>query len=411
MKECNKNNKMQSTTAILLFLLISLSVFPLLAGNTTTETLVKGNTEFAVALYRELERTEGNIFFSPYSISTALAMTYGGARGNTAKQMANVLHFIPDNNLLHPGFARLEAQMHAVQQRGYVELNIANSLWPHGNYPFLPEYLILIRKYYKVTRTTVDYMRAADKARNTINKWVEEKTNKKIMNLIPPGILNELTRLVLVNAIYFKGNWASRFDGNRTEEADFYLLNGKTIRTPMMNQVQIFKYGEYGKLQILELPYDGNDLSMIVFLPNKPNGLAKLDNYLTVERLETWLSVLRKRKVKVFLPKFTMTSYFRLDKTLAGMGMPDAFTTAADFSGMDGTRWLYIQAVLHKAFVGVDEVGTEAAAATAGLLGKRGPSTTQPTVFRADHPFFFLIRENKTGSILFMGKLLNPAQK
>ncbi|NIM10586.1 MAG: serpin family protein [Candidatus Aminicenantes bacterium] len=401
---------MPSTTAILLILLVSLTVLPLSAGNTTTETLVKGNTTFAVELYRKLERMEGNIFFSPYSISTALAMTYGGARGNTAKQMADVLHFIPDNNVLHPGFAGLEAQMNDVRQRGYVELNVANSLWPQENYPFLPEYLDLIKEYYKVSITPVDYKGAAEKARNTINKWVEEKTKKKITNLIQPGILTELTRLVLVNAIYFKGNWASRFDVNRTEETDFYLLNGKIVRTPMMNQVQIFKYGEYGKLQILELPYDGNDLSMIVFLPNKPNGLAKLDNYLTVERLETWLSVLRKRKVKVFLPKFKMTSYFRLDKTLAGMGMPDAFNAAADFSGMDGTRELFIQAVLHKAFVGVDEEGTEAAAATAGLLGKKGPPP-RPTVFRADHPFFFLIRENKTGSILFMGKLLNPAQK
>jgi serpin B len=411
MKECKKINKMQSTTAILLLLLVSLTVLPLSAGKTTTETLVKGNTAFAVKLYRELERTEGNIFFSPYSISTALAMTYGGARGNTAKQMADVLHFIPDNNVLHPGFAGLEAKMNAVRQRGYLELNVANSLWPQENYPFLPEYLDLIKEYYNVSITPLDYKGAADKARNIINKWVEEKTKKKITNLITPGILNELTRLVLVNAVYFKGNWASRFDGNRTQEADFYLLNGKTVRTPMMNQVQIFKYGEYGKLQILELPYEGNDLSMIVFLPNKPNGLAKLDNYLTVERLETWLSVLRKRKVKVFLPKFKITSYFRLDKTLAGMGMPDAFSDAADFSGMDGTRWLFIQAVLHKAFIGVDEKGTEAAAATAVVMYKKGPPPAQPAVFRADHPFFFLVRENKTGSILFMGKVLNPAKK
>jgi serpin B len=389
--------------------IILLAVIVLVGGSVSWAAVVKGNTAFALDLYQELKGTKGNLFFSPYSISTALAMTYGGARGNTAQEMAEVLHFPSDHRELHPDFARLEARLKAAQEKGEIQLNVANALWPQQGYPFLEEYLQMMQEYYQVVITPVDYKRAAEAARKKINQWVEEKPKNKIRDLVQPGILDTLTRLVLTNAIYFKGNWASRFDGNRTEEARFFLLFRKTaVRVPMMHQKNKFKYGEFDTLQILELPYDGNALSMLVFLPKDINGLPQLEKNLTAAALEQWTSGLREREVQVFLPKFKMTSQFRLGKTLSSMGMRDAFDlNKADFSGMDGRpNWLYIDEVIHKAFVNVNEEGTEAAAATAVVMKKRGPAPTH--VFRADHPFLFLIRENSTGSILFMGRVVNP---
>jgi len=373
--------------------------------------VVEGNTAFALDLYRELKDTKGNLFFSPYSISTALAMTFAGARENTAKQMADVLHFPSGQNDVHPAFGQLETLLNEVQTKGDIQLNVANSLWPQEGYPFLAEYLALVKEYYGVVITPVDYRKAAEKAREIINQWVEEKTKDKIKNLIQPGVLDAVTRLVLVNAIYFKGNWASQFDEKRTKEDTFYLLSGKTVQTPLMAQEKEFAYRDEEFLQVLELPYVGESLSMIVLLPKEKDGLPQLEKQLTAANLRMWTSSPRKRKVKVFLPRFKMTSQFSLSKTLAAMGMRDAFNPdKADFSGMDGRpNWLYIGAVLHKAFVDVNEEGTEAAAATAVVMKIR-MVLDQPT-FRADHPFIFLIRENTTGSILFLGRVMDPSQK
>ncbi|MBW2010870.1 MAG: serpin family protein, partial [Deltaproteobacteria bacterium] len=255
--------------------------------------------------------------------------------------------------------------------------------------------------------TPLNYKIDHEAARITINKWVEQKTNDKIKELIKRGILDPLVRLVLTNAIYFKGNWADRFDKNLTKDAMFHLLPGKSIKVPMMNQKQKFGYAEHENLQILELPYVGEDLSMLVLLPKKVDGLTELENKLTTDNLKKWTRHLGEREVRVFLPKFEMTSAFRLDKTLALMGMPDAFSMNADFSGMDGTQKLNISAVIHKAFIAVDEQGTEAAAATGVVIGVT--SLPQPApVFRADHPFMFLIRENLSKSILFFGRVVDP---
>jgi serpin B len=373
--------------------------------------VVEGNTDFAIDLYRELKDTKGNLFFSPYSISTALAMTYAGARENTARQMADVLHFPSGQKEVHPAFGHLETLLNEIQTKGDIHLNVANSLWPQEGYPFLEEYLVLVKKYYGVVITPLDYQRAAEKARKIINQWVEEKTKDKIKNIIPPGVLDALTRLVLVNAIYFKGNWANPFDEKWTKDDTFYLLSGRTIRTPLMAQKRLFAYGEEEFLQVLELPYEGKGLSMIVLLPEEKDGLPQLEKQLTAGNLRMWTSRLRKQKVKVFLPRFKMTSQFSLSKTLAAMGMRDAFNpNKADFSGMDGRlNWLYIGAVIHKAFVDVNEEGTEAAAATAVVM--RIKMAPQPPTFRADHPFIFLIRENSTGSILFLGRVMDPGQK
>ncbi len=405
---------MKCQTRIFSLLLTMVSVLspslPLADIDSNLKIVVEGNTAFALELYQKLRGAEGNLFLSPYSISTALAMTYAGARENTAKQMAETLHFSLEQQQLHAAFAKLESHLNAVQKKGDIQLNVANSLWPQKDYPFLQEYLALIKECYGVLITPVDYQTAREAASKLINQWVEEKTNNKIRDLIQPGVLDVLTRLLLVNAIYFKGNWASQFEEKLTEDAPFYLLSGETIQVPTMSQKQEFGYTEDQSLQILELPYIGNDLSMLVLLPKQANGLAEIEKNLTVENLRKWTAQLREQEVMVFLPKFKMTSQFRLDKALISMGMSEAFDmNKANFAGMDGNpNWLYIAAVIHKAFVDVNEEGTEAAAATAVVTEVL---SAPPVTFRADHPFIFLIRENLTGSILFLGRVIDPTKE
>lgn len=385
-----------------------------------TAAVVAGNTEFALELYAKLKddlnikEADGNLFFSPYSISTALAMTWAGARGETEKQMADVLHFSLPQERVHQALGALEKQLNAADKnRGY-QLSVANALWGQKGYGFLNEFLTLTKKNYDAGLRELDFVNPVEreKARKTINKWVEKKTNKKIKDLIQPGILNELTRLVLTNAIYFKGDWAIQFDKKDTRDAPFKLSADKEVTVPMMHLEDRFKYAETNDLQILELPYKGQDLSMIVLLPKKVDGLAELEKSLTVKNLDTWLSELRKQEVRVYLPKFKMTTGpLELRNILKSMGMKDAFSLPpADFSGMTGTKDLFISNVLHKAFVAVDEKGTEAAAATAvGMTTTAIPKP--PVIFRADHPFVFLIKDNRSGSILFMGRVMNPAKQ
>ena len=368
--------------------------------------IVSGNTEFALELYRALGTTSGNLFSSPYSISTALAMTYAGARGNTATQMARALHFLLEQEMLHSSFAALQARLNQLESTHDIQLKIANTLFPHKRYAFLEEFLTLTKQFYGARITPLDYANP-EAARQTINTWVEDKTESKIKDLIPPRILDDLTRLVLVNAIYFKGNWANPFYENITSEAPFWIASDRHVDARMMSQKDTFKYFEDANLQVLELPYIGNDLSMLILLPREIGGLEKLETRLTRETLDRWINNLRMREVIVCLPRFEMTFPFRLDDTLQTLGLVDAFDmNKANFSGMDGSRELYIGAVLHKAFVAVDEKGTEAAAATAVIMQLR--AMTIPPTFRADHPFVFLIRENSTGSILFLGRMVAP---
>ncbi|MBW1809929.1 MAG: serpin family protein [Deltaproteobacteria bacterium] len=401
--------KAVTLSAVLTIILFTSQVFA--GGLLDEEICAKDNSAFAVDLYQKLCESDGNIFFSPYSISTALAMTYAGARGNTEKQMAKTLKFSLGQKKLHAAFAVIESSLKALSKAGDVKLSVANSLWPQSGYKFLDAYTSQIKKHYGVIITPVNYKSAPKAARKTINKWVEEKTQAKIKNLIPPNLLDSLTRLVLVNAIYFKGNWKSQFEASQTKDAPFYVTAKKTVQAPTMSQKHKFGYAETKSLQVLELPYLGSDLSMILLLPKKTDGLKQLESDLTVENLKSWTGRLREKKVKVFLPKFKMTSMFDLSKTLKAMGMPDAFNRSkADFSGMDGKpAWLYIAAVLHKAFVEVNEKGTEAAAATAVVMKGRSKAAAPPT-FRADHPFIFLITEIRTGSILFMGRVTDPTK-
>ncbi|MBN1135598.1 MAG: SRPBCC domain-containing protein [Anaerolineae bacterium] len=375
-----------------------------------TETAVQGNTEFALELYQQLRAEKGNLFFSPYSISAALAMTYAGARGNTEIQMAQALHFLLAQEELHPAFALLEAKLGDIGRRGDVQIKVANALWPDVGYQFLEEFLALTEKHYGASITPL-YYSDPEAARQKINGWVEGKTEEKIKELIPPGILDSLTRLVLVNAIYFKGNWASQFEKELTEAAPFMVTATETVQAPMMTQEHTFRYGESSDVQVLELPYVGGDLAMIILLPRKVDGLVELETALTVENLEKWTGDLWDGQVRVLLPRFKVSQGFKLNDALISMGMGDAFDQSkANFSGMDGcVGSLYIAAALHKAFVDVNEEGTEAAASTAVVMGLRY-APPPPPVFRADHPFVFMIREKSTGSILFLGRVVNPVQ-
>jgi serine protease inhibitor len=380
----------------------------LTTDETAVNLLIQANTQFALDLYQKIRTEPGNLFFSPYSISTALAMTYAGARGETAVQMAQTLRLTMAEEQLHPVFGRLEAMLNEIEQKGDIQLRVANALWPHVKYNFLPDYLALLEKYYGTSVTAVDYNQA-EAARQMINEWVEEKTADKIKNLIPAGTLDALTRLVLVNAIYFKGNWANQFNPDVTEKQPFWLAAGGSVDVPLMRRTTEFGYAERDDLQILELPYTGRDLSMIVLLPREIDGLAGLEEKLTPANLARWTDRLWSTKVVVLLPKFRLTFTMGLNGVLQEMGMADAFSMGkANFSGMDGTKELYMGAVLHKAFVEVNEEGTEAAAATAVVMVASAAPPQPPPVFRADHPFLFLIRENSTGSILFLGRVTNP---
>jgi serpin B len=375
-------------------------------GGSSVEAVVRGNTEFALALYQKVRTVEGNLFFSPYSISTALAMAYAGARGNTETQMAQALHFVLKQEQLHPAFAFLEAKLRDLQREGHIQLRVANALWPQKGYALQDEFLALSNLCYGALVTGVDY-RDVGTACATINAWVEEKTEGKIQDMIPSGLLDAMTRLVLVNAIYFKGNWASQFDQSLTRDAAFWVTADEQVHVPMMMNTHWYGYREGDGLQTLELPYAGNNLSMIVLLPKEIDGLTELEERLTVENLGRWLEHRERWQVDVLLPRFEISSPFRLEAALMSMGMVDAFRDAADFSGMDGSKALTLRAVLHKAFAAVTEEGTEAAAATAVAMQLIGLSSPLP-VFRADHPFVFLIRENSTGSILFLGRVVNP---
>lgn len=394
---------------IKLFSLMMVSLSAVAADERTPEqTLVRDNTAFAVDLYQQLRSTEGNLFFSPYSISTALAMTYAGARADTETQMAEALHFSLGQAALAPASGQLQSRLNEVQKSGNVQLGFANSLWPQKGHPFLKEYLDLTERNYGAAIVPLDFAQGPEQARTRINDWVEKKTQDKIQDLIPSGTLNALTRLVLANAIYFKGNWETQFKPRDTKDAPFYLTADRTVSVPMMTGKKTCSYANLGSLQVLQLPYTGEELSMIVLLPMERDGLGQLEEELSVETLDQWRDALRATKVIVSLPRFEMTSTFRLDQTLQSLGMRDAFdATMANFAGMDGrTNGLYIGAALHKAFVEVNEQGTEAAAATGVAIGV----TSMPPSCRVDHPFLFLIQENQTGSILFLGRVTNPSQ-
>jgi serpin B len=379
-------------------------------------TLVHGNNAFALDLYARIGHGEGNRFISPFSISAALAMTYAGAAEQTAVQIARTLHFNLPPGQLHPAFHQLIAELHSrsagsagSQERADVELFTANALWTQTGEHILPDFQKRIEVNYQGGLYPVDFRASAETARRTINTWVEERTKGKIQDLLKPEHIESRTVLVLTNAIYFKALWETPFSSQMTSPADFYTSSTARIRIDMMNLSSRFAYYDETGFQALELPYKGRTLAMVVLLPKAKDGLAQFESSLTAAKLEGWLSKLSPRRVEVSFPKFKLSVECELKEPLSELGMPIAFDPrAADFSGMSGSREFCISAVVHKAFVEVEEKGTEAAAAT-GVVAARGSAvTTLPTVFRADHPFVFLIRDTRNGSILFLGRLVKP---
>jgi serine protease inhibitor len=369
--------------------------------------VVKGNTAFAVDLYGNLRSQEGNLFCSPYSISTALAMTYAGARGPTADEMARTLHFTLDQDRLHPACGALRQVLGGDgKKRGY-ELYTANGLWGQKGYGFLDDFLKVTRDHYHAPLTEVDFVKAPEDARKTINDAVAKETKGRVKDLLPSGIINDHTRLVLTNAIYFKAGWASKFNKNATSEAAFHVKPDEKVSVPMMRQTVKSPFFDAGNFQVLELPYLEKELSMVIFLPKKVDGLAEFEKELTVARLADVLSKLHVAKLEVWLPRFKMTGEFRLKKELSELGMPTAFSSKdADLSGMNGKKNLFLQEAVHSTFIEGNEEGTEAAGATAVVGGE----DSLPPSFKADHPFLFVIRENQTGTILFMGRVVNPGK-
>jgi serpin B len=378
--------------------------------DSTMSPVVEGNTRFALDLYAKLLNEPGNLFSSPKSISTALAMAYAGARGETAAQMSRTLHFEGPRDKLDEAFAAIRQQLAPRGENPGYRLSVANRLWGQQGFHFLPDFLALTRDYYGAELAQVDFINHTEDARTTINEWVEKQTESRIKDLVPQGVLSPLTRLVLTNAVYFKGTWSRPFVKALTKEDDFHVSSDKTTRVPMMYRSDDLRLGNEDGLKALELPYGNGDLAALFLLPDKVDGLAALERSLDDVSLKRWLGSLRKQKVNVFLPRFTFSSAFSLSTILSELGMPAAFDPdRADFSGMSTQDRVFISAVLHKAFVDVNEEGTEAAAATGVAVGiKSAISPHEPIVFRADRPFLFLIVDNRSKSILFIGRVVNP---
>jgi len=374
--------------------------------------LVEGNSAFAFELYQELKEKEGNLFYSPHSISLALAMTYAGARGETAQQMADTLQFILEQERLHPAFNWLDAEL-ARRGEGAAgkdgegfRLNIVNAIWGQKDYEFLSDFLDVLAENYGAGLRILDFITETEKSRLAINDWVSDQTEGRIEDLIPQGAIGALTRLVLTNAIYFNAAWEYPFDEDMTADGPFYLLDGGQVIVPMMKQTESFGYTEGEGYQAVELLYDGCELSMVIFLPEAGNFEA-FEEGLQAQQVDAIINDLQNTQVTLTMPQFEFDSEFSLKDTLADMGMPIAFSGGADFSGMTGNRELSISDVLHKAFVSVDEAGTEAAAATAVIM-ELTAAPEPPVEVTLDHPFIFLIRDIETGAIIFIGRVMNP---
>jgi serpin B len=378
------------------------------------QQLVEGNSTFAFDLYHELRQEEdGNLFYSPYSISIALAMIYAGAQAETERQMAQTLHYGLDQADLHPAFNALDRQLTAAPAGAAdaFRLSIANSLWGQEGFPWREDYLDTLALNYGAGLRLVDFRDGTSReaARQAINNWVEDETEGRIEDLIPPDILDELTRLVLANAIYFKGEWDVPFEEG-TRDGDFVLLDGRTVTVPMMSRRTDTRLAAGDGYQAVELTYQGDRVHMILLLPEE-GRFETFEQALTAGRLEQIVAGLARADLMLTMPKFTFETEFGLAPTLAAMGMPDAFDeAAADFSGVydrsQEPRNLFISHVIHKAFVAVDELGTEAAAATGVVAGIVSLPENNITV---DRPFLFVIRDRESGTLLFVGRVVDPS--
>jgi len=380
----------------------------------TRDALTDGNAAFAFELYQHIRDDSNNIFYSPYSISAALAMTYAGARGETEQQMASTLHYTLPQDNLHPAFNWLDQTLTSRgadaqgQDEGGFRLRIANAIWGQQNYTFLAEYLDTLARNYGAGLRIVDFEANVEAARQTINAWVSDSTEERIVDLIPEGVLDPSTRLVLTNAIYFNAAWRYPFAEHQTADAPFHLLDGSDTTVSMMHISESYPYAENENYQAVSIPYDGGELEMVVLLPRE-SQFAQVEAGLDVAFVEDILQSMTPRPVDLGMPRFEFAADLSLATTLADMGMPDAFSDAADFSGMTGDRALSISDVLHKAFVLVDESGTEAAAATAVVMKELSIAPGKPVQMTLDRPFIFFIRDIESGSILFLGRVVDPS--
>ena len=381
--------------------------------------LVSGNSAFAFDLYHALTEKDGNLFYSPYSISVALAMTYAGARGETERQMADTLHYRLPQERLHPAFNSLDLDLASrgknsgFEDSERIRLNIANAIWGQAGYQFAPDFLDVLALNYGAGMRTVNFVEAPEGSRKAINDWVAESTEDRIRDLIPKKVITEQTRLVLANAIYFNASWLWTFDEELTDDHPFHLLNGDSVDIPMMTQTADFGYVKKEGYLALELPYRAGNMSMLVLLPDE-GMFNEFETALDTDLVRQALEEMEYTYLRLKMPKFKVESQFKLNKVLEDMGMPNAFSgIAADFSGMDGHKCgddpgcLVISDVFHKAFVSVDEKGTEAAAATAVAMATSSRPEPQPVVI--DRPFIFLIRDTETDAILFVGRVLDPS--
>jgi len=376
-----------------------------------SSSITSANNQFNLDLYKNLiQKEKSNIFFSPYSIFSAMAMVYEGALGKTADEIKAVFHF-PEANILKTNFAKLYGELN---QKKDFELKTANALWLQKDYPFLSSYLTLLEKYYGGKARNLDFVNETEKSRQMINQYIEEETNKKIKDLIPKGSISPMTRLVLTNAIYFKGVWFWQFDEKMTNNQKFFIRPDFSVEIPMMNmrpEKAEFNYYEDETVQVLEMPYKGEKIVMIVILPRQMlsgRDLLSFESSLTEEKLKTYQTKMEKTKLDaIALPKFKLETKYFLNENLIDLGMPTAFSGRADFSKITGKKDFSISTVIHQAFVEVDEKGTEAAAATAVIMVKSAMGKP-PKIFRADHPFLFYILDKETGTILFFGRMVDP---
>ena len=377
--------------------------------------LAEGNTAFALDLYQRLQSNSGNLFYSPYSISAALAMTYAGAEGITAEEMAAVLNFLLTQEKLHPAFNALDQKLAGLadleipkNQGDPFQINIANAIWGQKDFQFEEHFLDILAENYGAGLRLLDFISQPEDSRATINQWVSDETKEKIQDLIPEGSITIDTRMVLSNAIYFKATWMEQFNKDLTAEGIFYGLNGEEFPSQMMKTGGdvFFRYMKGEGYQAVEMPYIGNQASMLVIVPDNGN-FEEFEDQLTIEALNKILNGLDYSPVALTFPKFEFETEISLAQILAEMGMFTVFSDKADFSGMTGSKNLFISDVFHKAFVSVDEEGTEAAAATAVMM-KASAMPESPIELTIDRPFLFLIRAQETDTILFFGRVVSP---
>jgi serpin B len=378
------------------------------AWSADMQTVADGANTFAFDLFGQLRGEAGNLFFSPYSLHAALAMTADGANGRTRDEMIAALKLPADRD---KGLAAGDLGRFYTGKGKPFELATANALWGQAGYPWRPDWLARQKDRFGAALTDMDFKGDPDGSRRTINRWVEARTKDRIKDVIPEGVIDPRTRMVLTNAIYFKGTWQDQFDKKWTKDGPFRLADGTTKQTPLMHRTDDYRYAEADGVQLLELPYKGGELSMVVVLPGKPDGLPAVEAKLSAATLAEWLRGLTTQKVVVTLPRFKLDVRAKPVPALKALGIKQAFTDAADFGGMSSDpHGLMISDVVHKAFVEVNEEGTEAAAATAVVMRPAAAAVKQPEpkVFTADRPFLFLIRDVQHGTVLFAGRLASP---